>query len=229
MRDMFRTFKYVVIIFILIFAAGGAFFVYNSIRGNLTDEETVNVTIDDTVILNEIQELSDLKVINMIFQRDIEVELDLGNLEIAGITIAENRRTTEVAVTGSVSASVPLSEISADDIVLDSDASRIEIAVPAPQLDTIVIDEDKTRTLSDDLTLLFQLENLNNNRRIELNETLNDQVIKQSETALQDAACQAEILDMAQENAEAEIQRLFLFSGIESIEVTVQTPEGCGV
>jgi hypothetical protein len=227
MSNLFRTIKYVIIIFILIFAAGGAFFVYNSIRGNLSSQETVNVNIDETVILQEVQDLSSLQVVNMIFQRDIEVELDLGNLEIAGLVLAENKRKTDVAVTGSVAAFVDLSKIQEGDIDLDSEADSLSLTIPAPELGIVQIDEDKTRTLRDDLTLLFQIENLNNNRRIELNELLNDQVIKQSETALKDAACDSDILGKARENAQAEVERLFLFSGLDEVNVTVTEPEGC--
>jgi hypothetical protein len=186
---------------------------------------TVNVSYDKTVIVDKIQGVNKLETTQMVIQRDIALTLDLGNVEVFGKNI-ERTRTQNIAITGTVAAGVDLSKLNADNVELKD--NTLAITLPAPEIFNINIDEDKSRTLSDDLTLLFRLDTLTSGNKQTLNEQLQDQASKQAKEALKKGACEAQILDKANVEAEKSVKNLFLFGNLK--EVTIKTtPASCSL
>jgi hypothetical protein len=224
--------NYALIIILIIFATLGVYFVYDLVSPrSISGQQQISVTIDKTAILEKVKNISELKTIQMTFQRDIEIELDLGNvtLPLTNIVIGENKRTQDIAVTGTVEAGVDLGELNEDRVSVDSTTGTVTIQLPPAKILNVSIDEDKTRTLNDDLTLFFRLQNLDQDRQRELNEELYDQVVKQSRTALVISACEADVLEVATTNARADINNLFLLvSDVNTIQINSDPVGECG-
>ena len=183
---------------------------------------------DQTVIVQKIQNLSRIEVLEMVLQRDLEVQLDLGNMDLFGLTI-EKKRTQKVALTGKVVAGVDLSTMTKDKIIFDSN-NNLTITVPSPKILYVKIDSEKTQTTRDDLTLLYKLENISDQKRLELNEILRRQLSMQSDQALLEGACKDKILNKATESTKQAISRLFAFAPINKLEIIVEpTVEECFV
>jgi hypothetical protein len=223
--------NYALIIILVIFATLGIYFAYITVfPNNQSNQQQINVVIDETAILEKIKNISELKTIQMTFQRDIEIELDLGNvtLPLTNIVIGETKRTQSIAVTGTVEAGVDLSELNEDRVTVNGQDNTVAIVLPPAKILNVSIDEDKTRTLNDNFSLFFRLQNLDQNRERQLNEELFDQVIKQSRNALVISACEANILDTAATNAQADINNLFLLANdINNITITSDPAQEC--
>ena len=200
---------------------------YYSINSRNPNDGKIVVNIDKTVIVEKVQKLNRLETVRSTIQRDLEISLDLGNFDLFGQRILENKRVQKYAVTGFVSAGVDLSKLNKDKISFDEKNNSITLNIDSPIILFIKIDEDKTALIKDDLSILFRIQTLNDDKRKEVNEILRKQAVKQSEEALRDGACKSEILKAAGENAKSSIQNLFLFSNIKEINVNVAPTQNC--
>ncbi|GEM_PF-1194263 len=173
------------------------------------NRDQFTVVIDKMVILQEVQALERLETVRQTIQREVEVTVDLGDLTVFGHTVLENKRTQKFSITGYVIAGIDLSKISSEDIELDVDTKKIKINIPAPEIFDANVLENQTRILQERITILYNLETLNPDKRRELNEKLLQLVIKESKRSLVDAACESNILELAKQNASQSIQKLF--------------------
>lgn len=187
----------------------------------------INVQIDKTVILEKIQKLNRLETVEAIFQRDLTIELDLGNFELFGKTILENKRKQTFAITGSVSAGVDLAKLNQNNIKVDNINRKIEITLPSPEIISVQPNPERLRVLKDEVTLLFKLETINENRKNELSETLTKQLLSQSKKAMREAACTDNILQKANDNAQEGIKNLFALTDFSDIQVNVTPASQC--
>jgi len=205
---------------------GGIFWYTTSLRKQ--EQAQIQVNIDKTVIVQKVQKLSKLETIDQTMQRDIQIEINSGDLKFFDVTLLQNKRTQKVAATGTVTAGVDLNKLSSDNIKVVN--NEVTVDLPAPEIFNVNIIEDKTTILKDDLTLLFRLQDiLNNSKRVELNDILQQQVIKQIKNGLVDAACQDNILDKAGENSKSTISDLLKNSGYKTVTVNYTAPQNCNL
>jgi hypothetical protein len=224
---MLKNIKFILIlitIIIIVIAGTAIFFKFSETGKNFIG---VNVQIDKTAILQKIQKVNRLQTVEAIFQRDLAIELDLGNFELFGKTLLENKRKQSFAVTGSVTAGVDLSKMDQNSIKVDSANKKIEITLPAPEIFSSDISADKLRVLRDEVSLLFKLETMNENRKNELNEKLMGQLIELSGRAMREAACTDNILQKANENAKEGMKNLFALTDFKEIQVNTTDPVQC--
>jgi hypothetical protein len=199
---------------------------YRNFQKDKDNSAKVTITIDKTVIVQKVQKLSRLETVNQTMQRDVEIKIDAGALNFFNVPLLENSRIQKIAVTGTVSAGVDLNKLDQDSI--KNQDGKVTVALPSPEVFNVNIIEDKTTILKDDLTLLFKFQDvLNDTRRRELNELLQQQVLKQTKKALVDAACQDDILVKAGENSKTVIQDFLFTSGYKNIEASYTTPTEC--
>lgn len=218
---------YIILVIILIIVIGGVAVFMGFSLNNRSQETRVNVQIDRTVIVQRIQELSRLETVEMVIQRDLTIELNAAGLSFYGRELLQDKATTEYAVTGFVVAGVDLSTLNQDQVILDNEKRILTLNLNSPKILSIQLDEEKTKITSQDFTFLFNVRNLDQNRRREMQDELQRQVIKQSREALKDGACNDDILNKAGENAKVAIKNLFLFSNLEDVVVNINTPQNC--
>ena len=159
---------------------------------------------DKLVIVEKIQKLGKLESLNMIIQRDVEITLDLGEINFFGLSIDKTRK-QKIALTGTVSSGVDFAK------------ARFEndkLILPSAEIFGTNINQDKTQTLIDNLSLFYRLETLGDTRRLELNELLRKKISEASLLALKQGACEADILNLANQNANIELQRLLSFGNL---------------
>jgi hypothetical protein len=223
---MLKDFKFFTIVFlILIFLLVAGIFVWKIDTSNTKNQ--IDVKIDKTVIVEKVKALNKLETAEVLVQRDVQITLDLGNFELFGKPLLENKRTQKVAVTGTVVAGVDFSKINDSQITYDTSKNSIDMNLPSSEVFAVNLNEDKTYTLKDDLTLLFSLYNLSSSNRNELNQELQKQVTKQSKKALLEGACKDGIITKANEEAKNSIKRLFTFTKVESFNISFQIADKC--
>jgi|688.fasta_scaffold21481_12 hypothetical protein len=210
---------------IILILGGGAIFLGFSQQKEQSNQ--INVTIDKTVIVQKIQNLSRLETVQTTIQRDLKVELNAGSLSFYGKDLLQDKATTDYAVTGLVTAGIDLSELKPENVKLENEGKKISLELPSPKILSIQIDEDKTKITSEDFTFLFNLKNLDPNRRKEMRDELQRQATKQAKEALRDGACSDQILEKASENAKESLKNLFLFSSVEEVVITFQGEPNC--
>ena len=210
---------------IILILGGGAIFLGFSQQKQQGNQ--INVTIDKTVIVQKIQNLSRLETVQMTIQRDVKVELNAGSLSFYGKDLLQDKATTDYAVTGSVSAGIDLSGLKSENVKLENEGKKISLELPSPKILSIQINEDKTKITSEDFSFLFNVKNLDPNRRKEMRDELQRQASKQAKEALRDGACSDEILKKASENAKESLKNLFLFSNVEEVVITFQGEPKC--
>jgi hypothetical protein len=222
-----KTIKIIIAGFIAIFVILGIVFIYQFFSTNSKKDNQINVTIDKTVIVQKVRSLNRLETVEVVIQRDLSVELDLGKVDLFGLTSFESKRTQKIAVTGNVVAGIDLSKIDADKVKFDENNNSLEIELPAPEILNISINEDKTAVLKDDLTALYRLQTLDASKRKDLNQELQKQVIKQSREALRDGACGDNVLNKAGQNGTNSIANLFAFANITTVKITYVVADSC--
>ena len=217
--------KWLTVMFLSLAILGVVAFGFVTFFGEENDQE-VNVNIDKTVLVERVQELSRLQTTAQTYQRDVEITVDLGDFSLFNTRLLENKRTQKVAITGTVFAGIDLDKLTDEDIeVVDG---SIKILLPEPEVFNASLIEDKTTILKDDLTLLFKLQDfVNNDSRREVNETLQRQVITQSNQAMVDAACTDDILVTAGENGVQSITALLADLDYENLEVSFRSASEC--
>ena len=219
-----KWFTIAIITLVIIF--GGIFWYISGLRKQ--EQAQIQVNIDKTVIIQKVQKLSKLETVDQTMQRDIQIEINSGDLKFFDVTLLQNKRTQKVAATGTVIAGVDLNKLSSDNIKVVN--NEVTINLPTPEVFNVNIIEDKTTILRDDLTLLFRLQDiLNNSKRVELNDILQQQVIKQIKNGLVDAACKDNILDKAGENSKSTISDLLKNTGYKSVTVNYTAPQNCSL
>ena len=222
-----KTIKIILGSVVAVFVILGIVFIYQFFSTNTKKDNQINVSIDKTVIVQKVRGLNKLETVEVVIQRDLSVELDLGKVDLFGLTSFESKRIQKIAVTGNIVAGIDLSKIDPNKVKFDESKSSLEIELPAPEILNISINEDKTTVLKDDLTALYRLQTLDATKRKDLNQELQKQVIKQSREALRDGACGDDILNKAGKNGAASISNLFAFANITSVKITYTVAENC--
>ncbi len=230
-RSFFSVLLTILITVIIIFA--GLFVWQNFFDGPPlipTDGgDQFTVTVDKTAIVQEVQNLERLETVRQVIQRNIQVTIDLGDLEIFGLNLLENKRTQEFSFTGFVTAGIDLADVRAEDIELSSEERQVLIRLPAPEIFESGIIEDQTTILREEITVLYNLETLDDERRRELNDQLFQLVLTESRKALVDAACADNILVTAEENADESMEKLFGTILSQNFQVETTSAASCGL
>jgi hypothetical protein len=220
---MFKSIKTLIVLFILacVFVTGFGLgkYIYPAQKS-----PEVKARFDETVIIQKIQNLSKLEVLEMVIQRDLDVDLDLGKLEILGLSI-EKKRSQKISLVGKVTAGIDFAAIGKDNIIYDN--NNLILNLPATKILSIKIDDKQTQITKDNLSVLYRLENISDDKRLELNEILRKQVAAQSEIALLEGACKDGILLNANKTAKTEVARLFAFAPISALTINIMEPQQC--
>jgi len=217
---------YAIIALLVVVSVIGFSAYYFIFRRSETAEGQVKVTIDRIAIINKVQNLKRLETVRETIQRDVEIELDLGDFKIFDFKIAENKLKQKFAITGYVSAGIDLDKFQAQNLNVDN--KNLTFNLPEPEILNVSILEDKTSLVKDDLTLLFKVQDLTNDtRRREVNEFLQKQAQKQGKQALVSAACDNQILDKAGENSKGAIRSLITNVNYDQLNVEVLKAQKC--
>jgi len=198
----------IVVIILVIFGVIWGFLFFN--QGSKMTQDRINVNINKTAILQQVRELQVLNTVEQTLQRDFDIELKSEDLGLFGISILESSRTQKFAVTGSVTAGIDLSQIKEGDITFDRENNKIKIKTPEPVITNISLLEDKIYLISDRSSFFFNVQNLNQDVNRNRNQQLQQEVLKNGNSAILDAACKNNILETANQNADRSLKNLFL-------------------
>lgn len=220
-----KSLRYIFVLIIVVLVLVASLVIYFSFFGK-QDSKQVQVVIDKTVIVEKVKELSKLQSLEMLIQRDLQVTIDLGSLNLLGFNIPSSR-TQKIYATGKVIAGTDFSKIDTNKVNFDKTSNKVSLELPAPEILAIIIDEDKTTVLRDDLTILFQIQNFISGKKDELNQELQRQVVKQTKTALLDGACTDNILDKSSEKTKQSVKHLFTFASVSEVDISVASGANC--
>lgn len=194
---------------------------------NLSQDRLV-INIDKTAILEQVRQLEVLNTVEQTLQRDFEVRLESQDLEFFGVKILESNRSQKFAVTGSVNAGIDLSQLQLEDVVFNQENNTIQITTPAPKVTAINLLEDKIYLINDRSSFLFNVQNLNPETSRDRTQQLQQELIRTGNTALLDAACNNQILETANLNAQESLKNLFLLVQADfEIEIITTPADNC--
>jgi len=158
-------------------------------------------TLDASAVVHEIQRLNELVSVKYTMQKVIGLEekkVPLGSEKLLLFVQAE------------VLAGIDLSMLAAGDVKMLPD-KRMQIALPPPKIDHIVIDDKETKVWDRQITWWTPW--------VPFNPDLERQARLAAQDAIEHAAIEMGILDEARRNAEAAIRGLLDTFGIKSVTV----------
>lgn len=155
-------------------------------------------------VLVAIQDLSRLESVS--FHMERVIELSDAQTHLFGLVAA--RDAILLVAAADVIAGVDLATIRPTDIVTDWAQRRVRVTLPAPQLFSVVVDEEHTHVHSRSTDMLA-----------EQRSDLESRARQEATRAMRDAAVERGILDRAQQNAERSIRSLLSGLGFQQIVV----------
>lgn len=179
-----------------------AYFVYTTV----TQEEGYRVDTSGTAVVKEVQELSRLET----SVYTIEKVIDAGTQGSAFEEFLFGDKILLIA-NGQVVAGIDFSQVTEDDIQI-TDAT-IVLSAPAPQIFFTRLDNEATRVYDRSQGLLTKGE-----------QDLESTARARAEIVIRDAACEAGILQSAEDNARHQLESLLKALGFT--DVTVNIPKG---
>ncbi len=224
--------KIIIILSILVLVLLGVlgFLIYNnnSKVENKPDEISVETKPDRVAIIEKVRNLNRLETYQETIQRDVEITVDFGEIKVFDITLFQNRQVHEVAVTGKITAGTDLSNFSEENVEISEDGKTLTLKVPTSEIFGAELISEKTRILSEDLSILLKTNQIvNDDVRMELNDKFQQELNSGGKQAIVNASCENNILDKANKNAELNLQTIFGFLGFENVEVIFVGENNC--
>jgi Protein of unknown function (DUF4230) len=202
--------KYILPLTILILLLTGGFLAVGNTNpvSNIIKQGPVSVSTlpDKKSIISNIKSLNRIETISEDVQREFDLNLDFGNLEIFGVSI-DNKKDQRFQVTGKVIAGIDTSKVTEDDIEVSDKELRIRL--PAPEIFSVELNADKLAILNNSSTLLYKIQNFDSNKNREADEKIKKESILQAQNYLSQGACENGILTKANENSVKVIQELY--------------------
>jgi hypothetical protein len=174
--------------------------VFLSLR-NVTREPSAARTLDAASVVHEIQRLNELVSVKYTVQKVVGLEeqkVPFGSEKLL------------LFVQAAVLAGIDLSTVTAGDVRLLS-AGRMQVALPAPKIVDIVIDDKQTKVWDRRITWWTPW--------VPFNPDLERQARLAAKDTIERAAIEMGILDQARRNAEAGIRGLLETIGVKSVTV----------
>jgi hypothetical protein len=156
-------------------------------------------------VLVAVQDLSRLETVS--FHMERVIELTDAQTHLWGLVDARDQILLVAAA--DVIAGVDLSQLRAEDITTDWPHRRVQIALPAPQLFSVAVDEENTHVHSRTTDPLA-----------EQRPDLESRARQEAARAMRDAALQRGILERARQGAERSVRSLLSGLGFGQIEIT---------
>lgn len=200
---------------ILLFAAVGlaALFV---LAGNLfgfLDFSERTIDRSQPPLLISLTDLSEYRAATANFEVIVDLEKDTKYFP----DFIKGQRVIMVAA-GNVDASVDFSQLKDENIVVSEDRKSVTITLPAPELSTVRLDNDKTYVADRQRGLADRIGGVFGN-------PANDQFLYQAaEDKLENAAAASQILELAKTNTRAMLTALLTSLGFDNITVTFVEP-----
>jgi len=170
---------------------------------NFINQPEVKIDLSRTSVVKEIQSLNRLETASYTIEKIIEAGTD-GNVFQE---ILYGDRLLLIAH-GKVTAGVDLSKVQEDEVRISGDT--LEIAIPAPEIFSVSLDNAKTKVYDRDQGFLSGG-----------NKDLESQARQSAEESIRQAACQSNILNEAANNAKSRISDIYSLVGFQHITVSV--------
>ena len=215
----------VILIILMSLVLTASFFWFSNRQpSNNSKNDTFNISLDKTIIVQQIKQVQVLNTVEQTLQRDFEVEIKSQDLEIFNRLILPSSRSQKFSITGKVSAGIDLSLIADKDIVFDTENNLIKIKIPEPKITGVSLLEDRLYLIQDRSSFLFNMQNLSSETSRSRNQNLQQEIFRAGNQAMVEAACQNKILENANQNAKESIKNLFLLFNQE-IKIEIETSE----
>jgi Protein of unknown function (DUF4230) len=220
-------FKYFLPSIILILIVTGIFLILKNINQltNVVKQGPVTISSlpDKRSIITNVRSLNRIETISEDVQREFDLNLDFGKLEIFGVSI-DNKKDQRIQVTGKVIAGIDTSKIKEEDVEIDN--KNLNLKLPAPEIFSVELSADKLAILNNSSTLLYKIQNLDSNKNREADEKIKKEVLSQAQNYLSQGACENGILVKANENSIKVIQELYSKVGF-TVNVTTNNEYNC--
>ena len=187
---------------------------------NKIDQTSVSALPQKAFVVQKIRSLNRLQTASQTIQREFDLNLDLGQLDVFGLKI-DSKKTQKIQVAGEVFAGVDLSKLDDSRVILN--ANELTVNIPTPEILNTEIDYNQFKILDNSSTILYKLQDLGPDKSREMDQLLKQQAYAQSTKYLREGACQSKILDQANENARLQVVKLFQNTGLA---VMINTTEG---
>jgi hypothetical protein len=208
----------------------GWFLGQGSIKNNpqAQDKKIIDTELDKLAVLKRIQSLNLLTTKQYFLERDLKITFNFDDLKIFNITILENSLSQDVRVSGKVFAGIDMSKLQQEDIMVAKDQNKINLILPPAEILEVSIEEDRTDILGKDYNLLVGTKILfDEDMRVEVENSLQKQAIKEGKIGLVEVACTESILDQASESAKEALKEFLLGLGFKEAEVEVKPYQKC--
>jgi Protein of unknown function (DUF4230) len=171
---------------------------------------SISTLPDKKSIITQVKALNRIETISENVQREFDLNLDFGKLEIFGVSI-DNKKDQRFQVSGNVIAGIDTSKIKEGDVEIND--KNINIKLPAPEIFSVELNADKLAILNNSSTLLYKIQNFDSNKNREADEKIKKEAISQAQNYLSQGACENGILSKANENSIKVVQELYLKAG----------------
>ena len=221
--------KYILPLFILSLLLVGGVLVarnYNSLTGVIKQNpQNISTTPDKKVLITQIKSLNRIETISEDVQREFDLNLDFGELEVFGVRI-ENKKDQRFQVSGKVIAGIDTGKLTDNDVQLQD--KNLIITLPSPEILSTELSAEKLAILNNSSTLLYKIQNFDSEKNRQADEKIKKEALSQAQKYLASGACENGILTKANENAIKVIQELYAKAGFE-VRVIVQENLDCQV
>jgi len=143
----------------------------------------------------------------------MERVIDLSDKQSHLFGLVESEDALLLVAVAEVSAGVDLQRLTTNDLVVDANAKRVQITLPAPEVFHAELDNSKTYVHTRHTGVLARRK-----------ENLETRARQEAERTLVEAALQAGLLSRASDNARRAVEGLVRGLGYEQVEVTVRPP-----
>ncbi len=219
--------KYILPILILtVLLVGGvlAFRNFNPLSNAVKQgAQSISTAPDKKVLVTEIKSLNRIETISEDVQREFDLNLDFGELEVFSVKI-ENKKDQRFQVSGKVIAGIDTSKITENDIQIQN--KNLSIKLPSPEIFSTELDADKLAILNNSSTLLYKIQNFDSEKNRQADEKIKKEALSQAQKYLADGACENGILSKANDNAVKVVQELYSRAGF-TVLVEVQDSQVC--
>lgn len=221
---MLKNILPIIILILLVIGGFLAFRNFNPIEGVVKQgAQSISTTPDKQVIITQVKSLNRIETISEDVQREFDLNLDFGELEVFGVKI-ENKKDQRFQVSGKVIAGIDTSKITDADVEILG--KNLTIKLPAPEIFSTELSADKLAILNNSSTLLYKIQNFDSEKNRQADEKIKKEALSQAQKYLADGACENGILIKANENAIKVVQELYARAGF-TVTVLVQETQDC--
>jgi hypothetical protein len=188
---------------VLLIALAGAFFLGRSRSFEPRTPSHVELRPSVSVIM-AVRDLARLE--SAAYHIEKVIELTDGQTKLFGLVEAKDA--ILLVAVGEVTAGVDLEKVTAEDIQVDNLHKKVRLVLPAPEVFSVALDNDKTHVHQRTTDTLATR-----------NEQLEAMARREAEAAMRKAATDGGVLTRARANAERTLRALLVSLGFEQIEI----------